>query len=66
MRVTPLGPAQLTLLAAHDWPRTPPNGEARFGQAVFARPDVVVGVWGNLDDPPRVHHIGVSRAGRGY
>jgi hypothetical protein len=49
---------------ARDWPRGP-NSERRFGELVFAE-GKTCGILGRLDDPPRVTHIGHTKAGVGY
>lgn len=52
-------------LASHRWPRGR-DSERRFGLTVFRDPDARVGMLGEIDDPPRVEHIGLERAGVGY
>jgi len=55
-----------TLLAGHAWPQGA-DSEARFGHRILnADKDARFGILGRLDDQPRVNHIGVERAGRGY
>lgn len=49
----------------HPWPQGA-SSEAAFGVEVLADPDRVAGVWGSMDTPPAVTHIGEVRAGRGY
>lgn len=51
-------------MAAHEWPKVS-GSESRFGRALF-RDDAVplAGIWGSLDDPPKVTHIGDTRAGK--
>jgi hypothetical protein len=53
------------LFARHPWPETP-FSERAFGHQVFSDPAAVGGVWGSMDSPPKVHHIGTRRAGTGY
>jgi hypothetical protein len=53
------------LFARHPWPQVP-FSERAFGEQVFRDPAVIGGVWGSLDAPPKVHHNGVRRAGKGY
>jgi len=52
-------------LAEHRWPMGR-NSELRFGQSVFADPRATAGILGLIEDEPRVHHIGLERAGSGY
>jgi GT2 family glycosyltransferase len=52
-------------LAEHRWPMGR-NSELRFGQSVFADPRATAGIFGSIEDEPRVHHIGLERAGSGY
>lgn len=54
-----------SLLAEHRWPKGA-GSERRFGRAVFADPRVRAGIFGAVDDPPRVEHIGAVQAGTGY
>lgn len=53
-----------TLFVDAPWPG-PPDCERRFGTTLRQDPNVVFGVWGQMTDPPRVLHIGESRAGSG-
>lgn len=46
------------------WPG-PPDCERRFGEALRQDPRTVFGMWGQISDPPRVFHIGESRAASG-
>lgn len=52
-------------LAAHQWPKGR-SSELRFARSVFADPGARAGILGAIDDPPRVEHIGMVQAGRGY
>jgi glycosyl transferase family 7 (putative galactosyltransferase) len=52
-------------LAAHQWPQGR-RSELRFGHSVFEDPRVRAGILGEIDDPPRVEHIGAVQAGKGY
>jgi GT2 family glycosyltransferase len=52
-------------LAEHRWPMGR-NSELRFGHSVFSDPRVCAGILGEIEDGPRVHHIGLERAGKGY
>jgi N-terminal domain of galactosyltransferase len=54
-----------SLLAEHRWPQGR-RSELRFGHQVFADPRVRAGILGSIEDEPRVEHIGLERAGRGY
>ncbi len=54
-----------SLLAEHRWPQGR-RSELRFGHSVFSDPRTRAGILGAIDDPPRVEHIGLERAGRGY
>lgn len=54
-----------SFLARHQWP-TRQWSEGRFGREVLKDRQLELGFLGTLDDPPRVTHIGVERAGRGY
>jgi hypothetical protein len=50
------------ILAEHEWPQTQ-QSEWAFARLVLADPNRVAGVWGTLEDPPWVHHLGERRAG---
>lgn len=54
-----------SLLAEHRWPQGG-GSEQRFGRVVFADPRVRAGILGAIEDAPRVEHIGLEQAGRGY
>jgi glycosyl transferase family 7 (putative galactosyltransferase) len=54
-----------SFLAAHEWP-IGEGSELRYGRQIFQKPGVYGGIFGKIGDPPRVHHIGQSRAGYGY
>ena len=54
-----------SLLAEHRWPQGR-RSELRFGHSVFADPRVRAGILGSVEDAPRVEHIGLERAGKGY
>lgn len=54
-----------SFLAANEWP-TSPGSEKRFGRRLFRNPDVYSAMLGKLEDPPRMTHIGHTRAGFGY
>lgn len=54
-----------SLLAQHRWPQGR-RSELRFGHQVFADPRVRAGILGSIEGPPRVEHIGLERAGKGY
>ncbi|MCU1500578.1 MAG: hypothetical protein JWM47_4531 [Acidimicrobiales bacterium] len=54
------------LLAQHPWPQCP-GSERAFGNLIFeADPSHVAGIYGRIEDPPRVTHHGVERAGAHY
>jgi hypothetical protein len=54
-----------SLLAEHRWPQGR-RSELRFGHQVFADPRVRAGILGSIEDPPRVEHLGLEQAGKGY
>jgi hypothetical protein len=54
-----------SLLAEHRWPQGR-RSELRFGHSVFADPRARAGILGAIEDEPRVQHIGLEQAGRGY
>lgn len=57
--------ARRSFWAGHEWPKGP-GSERRFGLELFRDPRIGVGIFGELDDPPRVTHIGETHAGTGY
>jgi N-terminal domain of galactosyltransferase len=52
-------------LAEHLWPDAR-DSERRFGDLIFADAKARAGILGAIEDPPRVEHIGLERAGTGY
>lgn len=52
-------------IAERGWPQEA-NSEGKFGIGVFEDPHVVSTFWGGKFDAPLVHHIGDTRAGKGY
>jgi len=52
-------------LAQQSWPRGA-DSERRFGNMLFRDRKVRAGILGEIEDPPRVEHIGLERAGIGY
>lgn len=52
-------------IAERGWPQEA-NSEGKFGIELFKDPHVVSTFWGGKFDPPKVHHIGDTRAGKGY
>lgn len=55
-----------TALIARGWPNER-ESEGKFGAYLRRdRPEVRCGIWGALNDPPRVQHIGDERTGGGY
>jgi GT2 family glycosyltransferase len=52
-------------IAEHRWPQGR-NSELRFGHQVFSDPRANAGIFGSIEDAPRVEHIGLERAGKGY
>lgn len=52
-------------LCERGWPEGE-NSEGRFGIGLCEDPDVRFGYWGPKDSDPKVHHIGIERAGVGY
>jgi glycosyltransferase involved in cell wall biosynthesis len=53
-------------LMERGWPQES-ESEGKFGLRLMkANPDVKFGFWGHKADPPRVHHIGAERVGKGY
>lgn len=50
---------------AQGWPLVP-ESEGVFTHRLLEDPDLQFGIWGALSDAPRVEHIGIERAGRGY
>lgn len=53
------------VLSSHPWPNAP-HCEAGFGDLVFKDGTMLGGILGEIDDGPRVTHVGQKRAGRGY
>jgi hypothetical protein len=54
-----------SFLAEHQWPRQG-DSERRFARQLFRDSSLYSGILGELDDPPRMMHIGKVRAGFGY
>jgi N-terminal domain of galactosyltransferase len=54
-----------SFIAANEWPGEP-NSELRFGRQIFRDSNLYGGILGEIEDPPRVHHIGAEQAGYGY
>jgi hypothetical protein len=52
-------------IAERGWPQEA-ESEGKFGIRLFQDPAIVSTFWGGKADPPKVHHIGDTRAGRGY
>ena len=52
-------------IAERGWPQEA-NSEGKFGIRLFEDPHVVSTFWGGKFDAPLVHHIGDTRAGKGY
>ena len=52
-------------IAERGWPQEA-ESEGKFGIRLFEDPAVVSTFWGGKADPPKVHHIGDTRAGKGY
>ncbi len=54
-----------SVMARHEWPLGKWS-EGKFARLMLRDRELECGFLGTLDDPPRVTHIGVERAGNGY
>jgi len=52
-------------IAERGWPQES-ESEGKFSIDLFENQAIVSTFWGSKFDPPKVHHIGEARAGKGY